>query len=80
MPDITMCRSTECPRAQECYRFRARPNPHRQSMASFYGQDVGGECDWFLKLEEGDDLAGMACGGVRGDGDDGSNCDGEDER
>jgi len=31
MPDITMCKDSECPKAQKCYRFKATPTPYWQS-------------------------------------------------
>ena len=31
MPDITMCKGTNCPKKNECYRFLATPSEYRQS-------------------------------------------------
>lgn len=31
MPDITMCRGTECPKKLQCYRFLATPDKYWQS-------------------------------------------------
>ena len=31
MPDITMCKGTNCPYKESCYRFTANPNEFRQS-------------------------------------------------
>jgi len=31
MPDITMCKGTDCPQKENCYRFTANPNEYRQS-------------------------------------------------
>lgn len=31
MSDITMCSGTNCPKKEECYRFTAYANEHRQS-------------------------------------------------
>lgn len=31
MSDITMCRGKDCPLKETCRRFKAEPNPHRQS-------------------------------------------------
>lgn len=31
MPDITMCKETNCPEKQDCYRYTAIPNEHWQS-------------------------------------------------
>ena len=37
MPDITMCKKIQCPKAIDCYRLRASPNPQYQSYNSFPG-------------------------------------------
>ena len=31
MADITMCKGTNCPQKETCYRFTAKPNEYRQS-------------------------------------------------
>jgi hypothetical protein len=31
MPDIAMCKGTDCPMKNECYRFLATPSEFRQS-------------------------------------------------
>lgn len=31
MPDITMCKGTNCPVSTKCRRYTATPNPYRQS-------------------------------------------------
>lgn len=31
MADITMCSGKNCPLKEECYRYTAKPNEHRQS-------------------------------------------------
>ena len=31
MPDIAMCKGTDCPLKNECYRFLATPSEYRQS-------------------------------------------------
>jgi hypothetical protein len=35
MPDISMCANKECALRMECYRYRAVPNPYRQSWSNF---------------------------------------------
>jgi len=50
MPDITMCRNTKCILKEKCYRFKAKPNPHRQSYSSFT-PDKRDRCDGFVKIE-----------------------------
>ena len=34
MPDISMCNGESCPKKETCYRFKAEPNPYRQSYFS----------------------------------------------
>lgn len=34
MPDMAMCSGGECPKKDECYRYRAIPNEFRQSYFS----------------------------------------------
>jgi len=53
MPDISMCRNTECPQRKKCYRFMAVPNPGRQ-FYNAYHPDKDSKCKSFLKILEGD--------------------------
>jgi len=46
MPDICMCQSEDCPKKEECYRYKAKPDTI-QSYCNFY---KGKECEYFLKL------------------------------
>lgn len=46
MPDISMCANWSCPRKDDCYRFKATPNPFRQSYADF-SPDADGDCEYF---------------------------------
>lgn len=39
MPDITMCCNYDCPLKAKCYRYRAIPNPDRQSFSLFKPQE-----------------------------------------
>lgn len=39
MPDISMCQNKNCKFKNDCYRFTAIPNEHRQSYASFNCKD-----------------------------------------
>lgn len=57
MPDITMCRGTGCEKAQECFRHRAAPNPHRQSYFSREPLDENGDCKYFAPIQPGYELA-----------------------
>ena len=47
MPDISMCNGTTCPRAKECYRHVAKPNPGRQSYFTTPPIKSDGDCDYF---------------------------------
>lgn len=49
MPDITMCADAECPRAEKCYRFTARPSGVWQAC---FSPCEGWECEYFIKVEE----------------------------
>lgn len=49
MPDISMCSNTECELKNECYRFKAKPNPYRQAYADFPG---GKNCIYFWKINK----------------------------
>lgn len=35
MPDITMCKSKDCPERENCYRYKAIPTPYWQSYSDF---------------------------------------------
>lgn len=35
MPDISMCKNSKCELKEECYRYKAEPNCHRQAYAFF---------------------------------------------
>ena len=50
MPDISMCRNETCDKKMSCYRYRAIPNPYRQSYAAF-GID-GEECSYYINFRE----------------------------
>lgn len=54
MPDITMCRSTVCPKRDYCYRFRAKAS---QRQSYFADQKMTyPECGHFVGIEAGDNL------------------------
>lgn len=46
MPDISMCRNSNCPKHETCYRFTAVPNPKRQVYAGFKPTD--NVCMYFI--------------------------------
>lgn len=52
MPDITMCVGNNCPKKENCYRFKAIPDLV-QSMfapeASYTGED---DCEEFWNIED----------------------------
>lgn len=48
MPDISMCRTNECPKRFNCVRARAIPSAY-QSMCNFY---VDLPCTHFWDIEE----------------------------
>jgi len=50
MPDYCMCKGDGCTQRDQCFRFRAKPNKHRQS----YFMDVpgsGDECHHFMPVD-----------------------------
>lgn len=54
MPDISMCKNKECPKATQCYRFMAVPNRY-QSWADFqYVTTPDGtvDCEYYWPLVE----------------------------
>lgn len=53
MPDITMCNNGRCKDKENCYRFMAIPNPHKQSY--FTGKpssEIDGTCKAFVKISD----------------------------
>lgn len=52
MSDISMCLNKECPKKNDCYRFRAIPHPTYQSYADFKYDSING-CEAFWPLEQG---------------------------
>ena len=48
-PDIAMCFGNSCDRRNDCFRYRAQPNPWRQSYCEFDPDD----CDSFMPLRDG---------------------------
>jgi hypothetical protein len=46
MPDITMCKGTDCPHKEKCYRFMAKPSEYWQSY--FTEPPIkDGKCDMY---------------------------------
>lgn len=51
MPDIAMCKGTDCPLKNECYRFLATPSEYRQSYFVIPPIE-NGECQEFWNVKE----------------------------
>ena len=51
MVDISLCHGGKCPRKNDCFRFRALPDPRRQSYMDFPGMDGLSDCDDFKPLD-----------------------------
>jgi hypothetical protein len=49
MPDITMCRGTDCPLKEQCYRAQARPDTYQSYFAKPPYKD--GNCDYFWVMK-----------------------------
>jgi hypothetical protein len=50
MPDITMCQNRKCPARSICYRFRAVPDEHWQSFATFEPDHFSGGCEMYIPI------------------------------
>ena len=51
MPDITMCKNDKCEQRQNCYRYRAKPTPVRQSYFAEDVREKDGSCENFETIE-----------------------------
>jgi hypothetical protein len=51
VPDITMCRGTNCFRAESCYRHTAVADPYMQSYFTDPPLDDNGECLYYWPTE-----------------------------
>jgi hypothetical protein len=50
MPDITMCRDSQCPSNNSCYRYIATPSPGKEQSYFFPPRnDSDLKCDYFMK-------------------------------
>lgn len=47
MPDISMCNHSECPMAQACYRFKAKPSDRQ-----CYFEPPEVPCEYFWPMED----------------------------
>lgn len=50
MPDISMCKGTDCPLKETCYRFTAKPSEYRQAYFLTPPND-GDKCEHYWKDE-----------------------------
>jgi len=44
MPDISMCKRHDCPKAKQCYRFTAKPSEWQSYISP---QVIGDQCEYF---------------------------------
>lgn len=51
MSDITMCQNKDCPSCEQCFRFKAPPNPFVQSYADMKPEGDDTECEYFLEIK-----------------------------
>ena len=52
MPDITMCKGTNCPKRDSCYRHTAEANPYRQSYFVDAPYDKENDlCEYYSKVD-----------------------------
>jgi hypothetical protein len=55
MPDLTLCNNQGCPLKDDCYRYRALPNPKHQSYTRFEWMDKEmPSCDQFMCIRPND--------------------------
>lgn len=48
MPDISMCKGGDCPKKQDCYRFKAKPSQYMQTYFMHPPYDVKEQtCEMF---------------------------------
>ena len=50
MPDIAMCDDPECVQRNQCYRFRAVPDSHRQSYFAATPRHIDDTCTEMLPI------------------------------
>lgn len=61
MADISMCEGGDCPKKERCYRFKATPNPYRQSYMEYAGQDGKTECPDFWEVRSKSEMKRLDC-------------------
>jgi len=47
MPDIAMCQNNDCPKKDECYRFKAKPDDKWQCYGDF-APNADAKCENFM--------------------------------
>lgn len=52
MTDITMCQNKDCPSCEQCFRFKAPPNPFVQAYADMKPEKDDTECEYFLEIRK----------------------------
>ena len=52
MPDISKCEGKDCPIKENCYRFKAIPNPLWQSYSNFIYDKVKEKCEYFWEIKK----------------------------
>jgi hypothetical protein len=52
MPDISMCMNKSCESRNNCFRYRATPNPYRQAYSDFKVKEGDKHCDSYLELND----------------------------
>ena len=50
--DITLCTNKQCPSCEECYRFKAPPNPFVQAYAELAPEYDEDKCEYFWEIPE----------------------------
>jgi hypothetical protein len=51
MPDISMCMNKECKSKNQCFRYRALPNEHRQAYMEFKPAEGHNSCESFMDIQ-----------------------------
>jgi hypothetical protein len=51
MPDISMCKGTDCPLKETCYRYKATPSEFMQAYFTIPPIKNDGTCDYYWKDE-----------------------------
>ena len=57
--DISLCRNTNCPLRNNCYRFTAKPDEFRQSYTNFSYNPITQSCHHFMQDFTPQQLADM---------------------